>query len=117
MELSSIPLSVMDLFTAEGNAFDHWAVDRCVGVTLVAWLRGGATPQPAYPSPMTVEALYQQLRTTIRSSPGSADLDMAAEVMPAPLMTRRSPRNGRPPLPPLQPQAPCSAAETGCGDP
>ena len=60
-------LGAAQLFTAQGNAFDHVAVARRLGQAVRAWLRGGFPERHRYPAPSAIEDLYQRLRAPIEA--------------------------------------------------
>ena len=97
--LAAAGLDDRAIFSAQGNAFDHVAVDRRIGAAVVAWLRGGDLPPHIYPGPAVVERLYQEVRGPIATgSDGGAPLRCADSAFPEDLhgllLHRRGDANG-----------------------
>ena len=80
-------LSERDLFTAQGNSFDSWAVQRRVAGAVVAWLQGCPLPECRIPAPSAVEAMYQRLCRDVRGPGGCPPaFPMAPTAVPAHLL-------------------------------
>ena len=79
--LAQAGLSERDLFCAQGNAFDHWAVQKRMAGALLAWLGGAPLPDGAFPRPSTVAGHYQQLRQGVLTG-AAHSFPMATQVLP-----------------------------------
>ena len=96
-------LGTVQLFTAQGNAFDHVAVARRLGQAVRTCLRGGFPERHRYPTPQAIEDLYQRLRTPIEAgTDGGPPLRCVPTAFPADVYDNL----GR--CPPATPQLPLS---------
>ena len=102
--LRAAGLSTSELFTAQGNSFDHWAVEQRIGAALVAWLQGADLPRHSFPPPTREAALYARMRAAVLATPDGAGLRFADEVSPAYVMAMVGDQ-GRPAAAPPPPAA------------
>ena len=66
--LQRLGLDEQDLYGAEGNAFDHYAVIKRIGQPLADWVTGRPFDQHRFVDPATVVRVYQDLAEQVRAA-------------------------------------------------